>query len=282
MKLSLALFAAANADVEVNADTLACQAAGGIGVPNLDFKNCWAPYGHFASANATAPDYDENKPFVLTNSEGECGFLYSTPVSMANSTCTYSFGTVPGVSEFGNGAFVTASGDLVGLDFSGDVSVIRKWTETFDKDQIETDFNTALSDHIAELKTNPNATFSWENPAVNCWDESYMLDNFSVSCTDNGAPTNELAIMITNQDADAEGNQFAIANYGDIDNVITVELNVPCTNVQPLDANAAIISPVSNTNSCAFTIQITSTQAQLLYFQADNSAVVDFFNVSLQ
>ena len=266
MKFSLALFAAATAEVELSADTVLCQEQ------NADLANCWAPYGQFASANATAPDYDSEKPFILNNSAGECGFQYVNGQSLANSTCTYNFGAVDGAPQFGNAAFVTASGVLAGLDFSGDVSIIQKWNADFPVDEIEIAFNQALSAHIDELETNPNATFSWENPAVNCW-EGNQLSEYNVDCTDNGAPTEELAIMITNQEDGAATNQYAIANYGA---VVAVELGVSCTSVEPLDANAASIT-ISNTEVCAFTIEVSNPAAQLLYFQAAVSAPIDFF-----
>ena len=263
MKLSIALFAAANADLVAD-----CKALNGF------VNTCWAPYATFASANATAPGYDEDQPFEQTNSEGECGFQYENNQSLVNSTCQINNRVAGATFAAGNAAFVEiSSGSLIGLAFSGEVSILQTWTETFNN---EAAFNTALLQHIEDATNTENFTgsFSWDEPAVDCF--TGRLDQFSVQCTPNadGNASQNFAIMITNQEADSV-NTYAVANFDSSSFALT--LNTPCNSVSSLGDYDITLT---DTFSCTFTVDIRNVASELLYFQADVQGVVDFFAVS--
>ena len=64
------------------------------------------------------------------------------------------------------------------------------------------------------------------------------MERFSLSCEDNpdGVATTETVIMMTNQQPNTINN-YAIANYGPIDNVLSVSLQTECTSVEAVDEN---------------------------------------------
>ena len=64
------------------------------------------------------------------------------------------------------------------------------------------------------------------------------MERFSLSCEDNpdGVATTETVMMMTNQQPNTINN-YAIANYGPIDNVLSVSLQTECTAVEAVDEN---------------------------------------------
>jgi len=268
-----------------------------------NYVNCWKPHGHFGHKNGTAG-------FVQLNDGGECGFQYKGN-SMQNATCKakrpgvngFDLGTtIPGFTfDWGNAAFVAKvasgnvePGDVVGLDFSGDVNIVGKWDVEFDQTE---DFNNALDEFVAKqdyaLEYNYTIEqFSWEEPAVNCGiSEESPSNQLGVNpvgfippiCSYNpDGYYSEYAIMITNQHAGDANNNYAIANYGGKDNSFSVNFsNQKCEKYGFTlhDNNQAELEILKADSDCTLVITVKKGQAQLLYFQGSlDEGVVDFFN----
>jgi len=273
-----------------------------------NYVNCWKPHahiGHENGVNATAG-------FVQLNKGGECGFQYKG-MSMQNATCRakranppvdgFDLGTtISGFTfDWGNAAFVAKvdtadvySGDVVGLDFSGDVNIVGKWYVEFDQTK---EFNDALDEFVAKqdyaLEYNYTIEeFSWEEPAVNCGISEDSPSNQLGVNPDGFIPPicsynpdgyySEYAIMITNQHAGDKNNNYAIANYGGKGDSFTV--NFPgksCKNYGFTlhDNNQADLQVLNAETDCTLFITVEKGQAQLLYFQGSlDEGVVDFFN----
>jgi len=259
MKFAAALIAAASAAAN-SADNVAanCNTKEGN-------KVCWESYFTLAFNNDTGLlEVDEN------SKTGSCGLQYITDDLLANRSCsvTFSDSVSPDELMFGNGAFVDSNGDVTGLDgISSTVSAIASWDTAFNEQwTVDNTFD-------GELKVDNTTEFNQEDcftTGLNKWIE--------VTCYDNGAPTEDPMLMFTNNKANEE-NSFAIANYGAVDSVVSVVLNVPC-NVNNVYSDAGIVTPGSNDN-CSFSIQVTDDKAKLLSFKATTEAVVDFFLASV-
>lgn len=257
MKFAATLIAAASAAAN-SAENVATNCA-----TNAGNKVCWESYFTLAFNNDTqALEVDEN------SKTGSCGLQYITTDALVNSTCTVNWSSTPSEISFGNGAFVDSNGLVTGLDgISSTVSAIASWDTAFDEQwTIDNTVNGVLQvDNTTEF--NQEDCFT---TGLNKWIE--------VSCTDNGAPSTDVLLMFTNNVAGKQ-NDFAIANYGGEDNVIAVQLNVPC-DVNSVSSPAGSITPGSDSD-CSFSITVTNDKADLLYFSATTNEVVDFFSASV-
>ena len=291
MKLSIGLVAVVTAVPDDFEQPEACLDLG------EDFVNCWQPHSDLGWCSQNRTDYTQT---------GECGFQYKDGQSMTNATCKGFDHNINGFTfDWGNAAFVAkvdtdevSSGDVVGLDFSGDVNIVGKWNVQFNEcPQYEDElanYVAALNDANENNTTKP-APFTWEEPANYCYfDEEkgdLLVDNgyfTPPTCTYNAdGYYSEYAIMITNQHAGDANNNYAIANYGGKDNVFTVSLGGSCHEHPPTphDANQAEITFLSEADkdSCTFVVTVLKGQAQLFYFQGtlDNNAVVNFWDVTI-
>jgi len=284
MKLSIGLVAVVTAVPDDFEQPAACADLG------EDFVNCWQPHSDLGwCSNQNLTDYTQT---------GECGFQYKDGQSMQNATCTGFSQNIDGFTlDWGNAAFVAKgvnnNGDIVGLDFSGDVNIVGKWNVEFDECP---KYNQALSDYVDALNeanennTTKPAAFTWEEPANYCYFDREKGDHLvedgyftPPTCTFNAdGYYNEYAIMITNQHAGDANNNYAIANYGGKGNSFTVTLNKPCTQHEFTlhDNNQATLNVVNKDSTCDLIINVVKGQAQLLYFQGSvDEGVVDFWDV---
>jgi len=254
MKFAATLIAAASAAAN-SAENVATNCA-----TNAGNKVCWESYFTLAFNNDTqALEVDPN------SKTGSCGLQYITTDALANHTCTVSSSSAPSEISFGNGAFVTQSGTVTGLDgISSTVSAIASWDTAFDENWV------AANTVNGALNVDNTTEFNHEDcftTGLNRW--------IDVSCVDNGAPSTDILLMFTNNKA-GQKNDFAIANYGGVDSVVSVALNVPC-DVNSVSSPAGIVSP-SLDSDCSFSIQVTNDKADLLYFSATTQEVVNFFS----
>jgi len=282
MKLSIGLVAVVTAVPDDFEQPEACVALG------EEFVNCWQPHSDLGWCSQNLTDYTQT---------GECGFQYKDGQSMTNATCKGFDHNINGFTfDWGNAAFVAkvdtddvSSGDVVGLDFSGDVNIVGKWNVEFNEcpkyeDELQ-NYVDALNYANENNSTKP-APFTWEEPADNCnFDSNFSVDGYFTppTCTYNAdGYYDKYAIMITNQHAGDANNNYAIANYGGKGNSFTVTLNKPCTQHEFTlhDNNQATLNVVNKDSTCDLIINVVKGQAQLLYFQGSvDEGVVDFWDV---
>jgi len=228
-----------------------------------DIKTCWESYFNMKFNNVT------NKVEVDAESTtGSCGMQY-IPVGyiLPNRTYDITWSDQPDYLAFGDGAFVTPNGQLTGFDgISGVVNGIATWN-TAGPDQAWYD---DITNGAGELEVHNTTRFDHEDcftTDINKW--------IQVSePTDNGAPLEDAMFMMVDSKKDVPTN-FAIANYGEIDNVVSVSLGVAC-DTNSVSSHMGTVTPGSDTD-CSFSIEVTDDQAQLLYFTATTNAPVDFF-----
>ena len=147
--------------------------------------------------------------------------------SLVNRTCTLH--NPPPNFFAGNAAFMKSRGELTGFEFSGNINIVSKWLVSYRQTEA---FNDALDASL--VREDPDKTFHWHVPAYEkCAPE---MRSFYVTCRDNpnNVGVDDIVIMMTNQHENS-ANNYAIANYGEQDNVITVALGTQCSSVEPLD-----------------------------------------------
>jgi len=287
MKLSIGLVAVVTAVPDDFPQPKACEDLG------EEFVNCWQPHSDLGicyGAKASNGTID-------TTQTGECGFQYKGG-SMQNSTCSFVQSTIPGFTfDWGNAAFVAKglnnNGDVVGLDFSGDINIVGKWNVEFDECEeyfSELDAYVDALNEANENNTTKPAAFTWENPADYCYFPNKELvtsvEQYFTPPTCQYNPDgyySEYAIMITNQHAGDANNNYAIANYGGKGSAFTVNFPMQsCTQhgFTLHDNNQADLQILNADTDCTLFISVKKGQAQLLYFQGtlDDGKVVDFFN----
>jgi len=283
MKLSIGLVAVVTAVPDDFEQPAACADLG------EDFVNCWQPHSDLGWCSQNLTDYTQT---------GECGFQYKDGQSMTNATCKGFASNINGFTfDWGNAAFVAkgdlnnpiaSPGDVVGLDFSGDVNIVGKWNVEFNecpKYEEELQNYVDALNYANENNSTKPAAFTWEEPANNCFFPDNELSGFFTppTCSFNaGGYYDQYAIMITNQHAGDANNNYAIANYGGKGNSFTVQLNKPCTKHEFTlhDNNQATLNVVNKETTCDLIIDVVKGQAQLLYFQGSvDEGVVDFWDV---
>jgi len=286
MKLSIGLVAVVTAVPDDFEQPEACLDLG------EEFVNCWQPHSDLGWCDKNLTDYTQT---------GECGFQYKGD-SMTNATCKGFNSNIDGFTfDWGNAAFVAKgdqygdvadNGDVVGLDFSGDVNIVGKWNVEFNecpeyKDELA-NYVAALNDANENNTTKP-APFTWEEPANYCYfPNKELVDSVEQyftppTCNYNaGGYYNQYAIMITNQHAGDANNNYAIANYGGKGSSFSV--NFPGKSCVDYgftlhDNNQADLQVLNAETDCTLFITVEKGQAQLLYFQGSlDEGVVDFFD----
>lgn len=258
MKIAATLFALASASGANSAEVVDanCKSKAGNEV-------CWESYLSLGYDNVTG-----QIEVVEASATGSCGLQYAKADSMVNSTCSVT-STNGANLMFGNGAFVNQNGDVTGLDgISGSVSVIASWDTSVDGDAW-----IAANTINGTLEVSNMTEFNQED----CFTTGLNRE-VDVNCIDNGEAATEPMIMMTNNAKDAKNN-FAIGNYGNNGDVLTVQMNVPCdaTDVESPQGN---ITPALDSD-CSFSITVTDDAADLLYFTATTGEVVNFFAVSV-
>jgi len=228
-----------------------------------DIKTCWESYFHMSYNNVTGlVEVDAD------SMTGSCGMQYIPANSiLPNRTYDITYSSQPDYLAFGDGAFVTPDGKLTGFDgVSGVVNGIATWN-TAGPAQAWYDANT---NGAGELAVDNTTRFDHEDcftTDVNRW--------ISVSeATDHGAPLEDAMFMMVDSKKDVPSN-FAIANYGELGNAVSVSLGVSC-DTNSISSHMGTVTPGSDTD-CSFSIEVTDDQAQLLYFTATTNEPVDFF-----
>lgn len=292
MKLSIAFFAAVSAvpsdfplPDECNVLSNEFKAPGFY--KSFDgLVNCW-----FAYPNPS--DFiNDTIPVEPSSGYGNCGFQWKGG-SMQNSTCE---GFAPALVNnanwmIGNAAFMAkganSKNEIVGLDMSGDLNIIQSWeVESTDADFIneqEKAFYDAKTKALEEQQNITGTDLDGDFDFVGKSYEGCKVSEIAFNppkckkLPDGYYP--DFAIMITNQHAGDDQNNYAIANYGNKGDVITVTLGNYCEDVTAHDENQCSVQ-IQNKADCTFTAEVLNGRAQLFYFQTQGMPEnVDFYKV---
>ena len=135
----------------------------------------------------------------------------------------------------------------------------------------------------ADFTPNGNFDAQLTDPTERTVEFSPITDADCNNSNPDGSAFADYAIMITNQHAEDKNNNYAIANYGGVDNVFTITIDGSCNDYgfTEHDSNQATMVKLENApaDKCVYQVTVKNPAAQLFYFQGSiDVGIIDFFN----